>query len=265
MTETALETLRSLTEVGGSLGSQEQVRRLVNRYEWAAPRCVGRDVVEVACGAGIGLGVLRARARSLVAGDIVPATVNSVRRHYSNRVKVECFPADAIPVPTASVDVIILFEALYYLPSFSAFLAEVRRALRPDGELLLATANKDLPDFTPSPASSRYLGVAELSTELREAGFSTEFWGDVDTSAVSARQRVLRPLKAAASRLDLIPRTLAGREFLKRIFFGRLVPLPVEITESMFTGFVPTAVPAGRPDRHFKVLLCRASLCPSTA
>jgi hypothetical protein len=54
-----------LTEVAGEEVSQEQVDRMVRRYAWAGACCAGKDVVEVACGSGQGLGHLAKLARTL--------------------------------------------------------------------------------------------------------------------------------------------------------------------------------------------------------
>jgi hypothetical protein len=64
--------------------------------------------------------------------------------------------------------------------------------------------------------------------------------------------------------LHLIPRTLAGRERLKRIFYGRLEPLGPEAHDGMalFEPLVPIA--ADRSVREFKILYAAASGEPPT-
>jgi len=47
-----------VTELAGAEISAEQLERMAHRYSWAAGYCGGRDVVEVACGSGQGLGLL---------------------------------------------------------------------------------------------------------------------------------------------------------------------------------------------------------------
>ena len=49
-----------------------------------------------------------------------------------------------MPYKDNSIDVIILFEAIYYLPSVEKFVSECWRILRDRGKVLIATANKDL-------------------------------------------------------------------------------------------------------------------------
>jgi SAM-dependent methyltransferase len=250
----------ALTEISGDDVTVEQVERLARRYFWAAGYCHGKDVLEAACGAGQGVGYLAAVAGSLTAGDYSAALVDIARGHYGARFDFKQFDAQDMPFPDGSFDVVILFEALYYLPNVSRFFAECRRVLRPGGTLLIATANKDLFDFNPSPHSHRYLGVAELSQELADLGFEVRCFGDTPVGSVSLRQRVLRPVKAAAARLGLIPESMAAKKLLKRFVFGGLVPMPAEITEATAPAIPPTPLSPGVPDRHHKVILCAATL-----
>jgi SAM-dependent methyltransferase len=74
------------------------------------------------------------------------------------------------------MDVIILFEAIYYLPSTERFVSECRRVLRYGGKVLIAIANKDLYDFNSSPYSYKYYGVVELKELFSKQGFTVEFY-----------------------------------------------------------------------------------------
>ena len=49
------QTFHDLTETPGGQGSPEQLQRMFTRYRFAAGFCAGKDVVEIACGAGQGL------------------------------------------------------------------------------------------------------------------------------------------------------------------------------------------------------------------
>lgn len=247
-----------LTEIAGDEVSSEQVERICRRYYWAGDFCRGKDVLEVACGTGQGVGYLGGLARSIVAGDYSERILEVARRHYGGRYEFRQFDAQSLPFGDAAFDVVLIFEALYYVPDASRFFHEARRVLRPGGTLLVATANKDLFDFNPSPHSTRYLGVRELGEELGALGFEVRCFGDTAVEAVSARQRVLRPIKALAARLGLIPRSMQAKKLLKRLVFGRLVTMPPEITEGMAPRVPPTPLAPAEPDRRFKVLLCAA-------
>ena len=106
-------------------------------------RLVDKDVLELACGPGQGLGYLASVVSSLHAGDITPSLVAMARTHYGSRVVIAEMDAENVPLPDGNVDVIIFFEAIYYLRSPARFVSECSRLLRPGGVVLLATANKD--------------------------------------------------------------------------------------------------------------------------
>lgn len=249
-----------VTELAGDEVSREQVQRLAHRYYWAAGYCEGKDVLEVACGNGQGLGYLARHARSLLAGDISEVLLERVRAHYGDRVRARVMDAAALPCEDRSLDVVVLFEALYYLPSPDAFMAECRRVLRPGGVVLIATANKDLYDFAPSLYSVRYYGAAELPALVEAAGFRPELFGYLPVDRVSLRQRVLRPVKKLAVALHLIPRTMAGKRLLKRLVFGAMTTMPAEITDGLAPYEPPEPLEPGLPDRRHKVLYCAATL-----
>lgn len=243
--------------------STEQVKRLFERYRWAEDYCRGRDVVEIACGSGQGLGYLARVARSVVGGDISPQLVAMARKHYGTRVEILELDAQALPFENQSKDVILLFEAIYYLPAPEKFLRECARVLRPEGHLLIATANKDLFDFNPSPHSYEYFGVVELNRLVENHGFTAKFFGNTPFSSASLKQRLLRPVKKVLVDLNLMPKTMAGKKLMKRLVFGKLVPMPAEVTPIASDYTPPTPLTPEQPDRSHKALFCAACLTPT--
>ncbi len=248
-----------LTELSGDDVTQEQVERLARRYYWAAEHCAGKDVLEAACGTGQGVGYLASVARSVTVGDYSDALLDIARGHYGSRFEFRNFDAQDMPFDDASFDVVLLFEAIYYIPEPRRFFAECARVLRPGGQLLIATANKDLFDFNPSPMSHVYFGVPELDTALAAHGFSTVFFGDTPVGKVSLRQRVLRPVKAVAAKLGLIPNSMGAKKLLKRLVFGNLIKMPAEVTVETAPAVAPVPLAPGRADTEHKVIFCLAT------
>jgi SAM-dependent methyltransferase len=249
-----------VTEIVGEPITTEQLHRLHHRYTWAAGYCAGRDAVECGCGTGPGLGLLNAAAQSFEAGDISPRMVAAARRHYDSRIRITQFDAQALPFAARAKDVAVLFEAIYYLPDAAQFVRECARVLRPQGRVLIVTANKDLWDFHPSQHSHRYYGVPELGALFAEQGFDCEFFGFQDVQETSLRQRLLRPAKRFAVASGLMPRTMAGKRWLKRIVFGAEVPMPAELRAQDGRYVPPQPIPAGQPDRRHKIVYCAARL-----
>lgn len=250
------------TEIAGEEVSQEQVDRMISRYAWAGPYCTGKDVLEVACGTGQGLAYLAKCASSIQAGDVSIELVNIAKSIYHDSIKIGQIDAHKLPFDNASLDVIILFEALYYLSSPEVFVQECARVLRPAGRVLIATANKDLYDFNPSLHTHRYFGGTEFPDLFSPAGFNVRLFGDTPLKAVSLRQRLLRPIKKLAVHFNLIPKTMGGKRLLKRLVFGRMVSMPsrLEIPDGFI--YQPVEIPTGQPDFKHKVLFCEAILIP---
>lgn len=249
-----------VTEMAGQKVSAEQLMRTCHRYYWARSFVEGKDVLEAACGSGPGLGYLKEHARSVKAGDISAEVLQRARATYGDSIQLDVFDAAKMPYPAASFDAVLLFEAIYYLPDAGAFLEEAKRVLRSGGHVLIVTANKDLYDFNPSPFSTRYYGAADLSALCRKHGFTAALWGYVDVTQVSLRQKILRPIKRAAASLGLIPKTMGGKELLKRLVFGSMVDMPGSILEKPHDYAEPATIPADRPDTRHKVLYCAARL-----
>jgi ubiquinone/menaquinone biosynthesis C-methylase UbiE len=248
----------NVTEIGGQPISAEQLERIAHRYHWAAEASRGHDVIEVACGAGQGLGILKSAASSLVGGDVSPEVLQAARDTYGDSISLSVFSAEKLPFSDNSFDVVLLFEALYYVPDVAAFFSEAARVLRPGGRLLITSANKDLFDFTPSPYSHRYLGVAELAGELSQHGFSPSFWGYIDIRQVPMRQRILRPAKLIASKLGLVPKTMQGKKLLKKLFFGNMTVMPSDLANIVFDYSPPNPIVQNAANTFHKVIYCEA-------
>lgn len=250
----------TVTELAGDEISQEQLERLCHRYYWAGTYCTDKDVLEAACGTGPGLGYLAGLAKSLRAGDYDGNILEIARTHYDDRIELKRFDAQAMPYEAHSLDVVILFEAIYYLPSAEKFVSECRRVLRAGGTVLITTANKDLYDFNPSPYSHTYYGVIELNDLLTKQGFSVECFGYLSVEKVAWRQKVLRPVKKFVVSLGLMPKSMAGKKILKKLVFGNMVKMPAEIEADMGPYVAPTPLSLSEPDRKHKVIYCVATL-----
>ena len=248
----------SVTEIAGDEVTQEQIGRICNRYYWAGKYCSGKDVLEAACGTGQGLGYLNKIAQSLETGDYSEKILSIARQHYENRIPLRQFDAQDMPFDDQSKDVIILFEAIYYLPDANQFAKECARVLRPGGVVLVVTANKDLYDFNPSPHSYEYYGTVELNKLFSSAGFQVRCYGDTPVSSASLKQKLLRPIKKTVVSLGLMPKSMAGKKFLKRLVFGSMVVMPAEITQETSVYIPPTPIGTDRPDSLHKVIYCEA-------
>ncbi len=216
-----------VTERPGQPASRIQLEMLEARYSWAAEQARGKDVLEAGCGAGMGLPVLAEAARSVQAGDVDPQNLRAARAACAGhaRIALRPFRAQELPFPEKSFDLVLLFEAIYYLPDARRFFQETQRVLRPGGTLLIVTVNPEWTGFNPSPLKTRYWSAAELLRTLGEAGFAARVQGAFPETTTWTT-RAVGLVRRAAVALNLVPRTMRGKALLKRIFYGPLQAVP---------------------------------------
>ncbi|WP_425574831.1 class I SAM-dependent methyltransferase [Mycolicibacterium pallens] len=136
--------------------------------------CAGRDVLEAGCGEGYGADLIASVARRVVAVDYDAATVAHVGARYP-RVEVVEGNLAALPLPDASVDIVVNFQVIEHLWDQPQFVAECARVLRPGGLLLMSTPNRIT--FSPgldspvNPFHTRELNARELEELLTDGGF----------------------------------------------------------------------------------------------
>jgi len=115
-----------------------------HRYHFAARWAAGKRVLDVACGAGYGTALLAARAAKATGVDLSAEAVDHARAAYAQLAKVEfvCASCTQLPLPDASVDLVVSFETVEHIHEQEAFVAEAARVLAPGGLLLLSCPNK---------------------------------------------------------------------------------------------------------------------------
>lgn len=254
----------AITETPGGYLNAEQLVRITQRYRLGAALAQGQDVLEVACGAGIGLGALQGTARSLVGCDYTLPMLTMAQTHYAKRVPLLCADAQTLPFATASFDLVLAFEAIYYLDQPECFLREANRLLRRDGTLLIGTSNPDWPHFAAGQMSVYYPTLSELATLLTHTGFPTaRFYGALPIATSASRsKRLLAALRKHALHYKIFTTDSRLTRKLKQLAYGRLTPLSAELTvpqgslSSPYDGLTPIQPHA--PDRIHRVLFAIA-------
>jgi ubiquinone/menaquinone biosynthesis C-methylase UbiE len=245
-----------VTERGGELVSKLQLDRFYQRYLWAGDICRGKDVLEMACGTGPGLGYLQSIANNFSAGDISLCNLTCAQKYYGNRIDLHYFDATRTQFEDQSFDVIILFEAIYYIADIQALMTEVKRLLRPKGKFLITSANKDLFDFNPSPYSHRYYNAPELKEILANNGFNSCFYGDGLVFNKGISYKTFRWIKKLAVDMKLIPGSMDAKKIIKRFVFGKLVRMPKELVVDNHKYLKPIPISSDYPEEFHQVLYC---------
>lgn len=245
-----------ITEAPGLKATHEQVERLYQRYRFARQFAEDKDVFEVACGSGIGLGYLARVARKVVGCDVDKTNLNLANKHYQDSSNLEIIFMDAhdLSFPKNSFDLALLYEAIYYLRGPEKFVSEAARLLRENGVLIVCIVNKDWEDFHPSPYTHKYFSVPELYELLKVKFVDVEIFGGFSVKKQGVRAEVVSLIKRFAVNFNLIPGSLKTRAYLKRVFMGKLVPLPSEVFEDMAPYEAPVEICASKASKDYKII-----------
>jgi SAM-dependent methyltransferase len=195
----------------------------VARYEYAQKFVEGRDVIDVACGTGYGSKALAdAGAKTVVGLDISPDAIRFAESHYrADNVRFAVGDAQRMEdVADASADVVVSFETIEHVPDADAFLAEVRRVLKPGGTFIVST-----PDFRQGSIKQK------LTCRLRNEFHVREYTGDEFLKALNGfeinqvcGQRITARVWSFVP-VEIATKTLArgfgaaGRRFVQRRYY----------------------------------------------
>jgi ubiquinone/menaquinone biosynthesis C-methylase UbiE len=115
-----------------------------HRYHFATRWARGKRVLDVACGEGYGSALLARSASHVTGVDVSEAAVAHARATYASQSNLEFVTASCtqLPLPAASVDLVVSFETIEHIEAQQAFVEEVARVLAPDGVFLLSCPNK---------------------------------------------------------------------------------------------------------------------------
>ena len=98
-------------------------------------------VLEVGCGAGYGANYVSRTIKNVTATDVSDQAVQ-----YARARSVTFLPASGtlLPFTADSFDAVLSFQVIEHVQDVGAYLAEVRRVLKPGGRFFLTTPNRRL-------------------------------------------------------------------------------------------------------------------------
>ncbi|HNP18924.1 MAG TPA: methyltransferase domain-containing protein [Fulvivirga sp.] len=115
-------------------------QRLLKAY-YLAEEYIKGDLLEIGCGEGRGIELLKDKCASYTAIDKIKPVLDKLGTQYPD----VTFIHDNIPplnkVADDSFDVIISFQVIEHIKNDKLFLQEIKRVLKPGGQALLTTPN----------------------------------------------------------------------------------------------------------------------------
>jgi ubiquinone/menaquinone biosynthesis C-methylase UbiE len=249
-----------ITETPGQKADKEQLERALQRYRFAKEFTKNKKVLEVACGSGIGLNYIAETAQNCTGIDIddnnlLKAKEITKNSKYQHKIIIKKSDAHQLPFNDNEFEVIIFFEAIYYLQNPEKFIKEAYRVLQTNGLLIIGSVNKDWENFHPSPFTYRYFSIPNYQELLNKYFNKINYFGGFYTASDSA---IFSLIKKTAAKMHLIPRSLKARAYLKRIFMGKLSKLPENINDNMATYYKPEPIKEIKTNSNYKIIYITA-------
>ena len=133
----------------------------LHRYAIARDLAYGKDVLDIACGEGYGSELLAAVARKVTGVDISEeAIAHASRKYVRPTIAFAVGSCARIPLPDASVDLVVSFETIEHHDQHLEMMQEIKRVLRPDGVLIISSPDKH--EYSDVPGYKNEYHVKEL-------------------------------------------------------------------------------------------------------
>jgi len=173
----------------------------------------GKRVLEVGCGAGLGLNYISRGAASVTAGDLSLDNLKYAGRRSGGKVDVVRFDAHHMPFEDGCFDVVAALQVIPCL-DVDRFLDECRRVLKKGGILVIDLPNRDRPYFSPSSLSRGYLSAPDLFDALDSHGFDARVYGAFPVPEGAAWSLWQKARNIAGKTLNLLPAGKRLKAFL---------------------------------------------------
>ena len=244
-------------EIPGMKVTKEQLQIISSRYYFASLFVSGRQVLEVGCGPGLGLGYLSLRAERVIGGDYSEDNLRSAQQHYKDRVELTLLDAHNLPFKDNCFDVVLAMATIVYL-QLDSFFNECYRVLKKGGCLVFCIPNKEQPDFQRSPLSKNYFSIPELLL-LMDEHFDARFFSAFPISkALQVTKRRDTIVAEVGKALTLIPKGERIKAFLNRSLFGTSL-LTEEIEDGAVGNIQPKPIYASSLGSQYRVIYAVAN------
>jgi SAM-dependent methyltransferase len=169
----------------------------LKRYDFAAPFCGGRRVLDAACGVGYGSARLAEAAANVVGVDVSAEAITFAQSHYAAaNVSFAAMDVAALGFDDAAFDVVCSFETIEHVEDPGRVLAEFARVLSEDGVLIISTPQVERTTTTPENPYHRIEFARSDFKELMELHF--------ESVVMYGQRRVQTRRHRLAQRLDIL-------------------------------------------------------------
>lgn len=245
-------------ELPGKKVIPEEFEMIYTRYHSIIEFIKDKEVLEVGCGPGLGLGYINQYSKRIIGGDYSLFNIEIAHKHYGKQIDVLVLNAHNLPFKSSSFDIIVAMEVLLYL-DVPKFLSECFNVLRSNGMVLACIPNKDIPSFRPSNLSRNYFSVPELYKLFTSNNFEPKLYGafKIKKGASNIKPRSksikIRLITSIGKILRVVPGGKPIKNYLgKKIFKKR--PLPTELRPNMVKADILTPLNPEIQNEENKIL-----------
>jgi ubiquinone/menaquinone biosynthesis C-methylase UbiE len=159
-------------------------QRLVMAYMEASKMISGK-ILEIGCGVGRGLDILRENCQQYTAIDKNGKLIAMLRQKYPDLRFIEQSIPPFDGVIKNSFDCVVSFQVIEHIEDDNLFVKEIQRVLKPGGKVIITTPNKKL-SLTRNPWHVREYTAEELEKLLRK------YFSKVETFGVQGNEKVMQ-------------------------------------------------------------------------
>lgn len=133
----------------------------LHRYAIARELAVNKTVLDIACGEGYGSAMLAQVAKRVIGVDASRMAIDHASTKYKNdNLEFRYGLCSEIPLPDASIDLVVSFETIEHHDQHEAMMRELKRVLRPNGVAVISSPERH--EYSEVPNTSNPFHIKEL-------------------------------------------------------------------------------------------------------
>jgi ubiquinone/menaquinone biosynthesis C-methylase UbiE len=200
----------------------------IHRYHEALLHIDPDDIVlDIACGTGFGTDIIAGKTNGkVIGGDIAADAIDECKTHWKkNNLEFRVLDGTKLDFPDQYFNKIVSFETLEHTGQYREMVAEFARVLKPGGQLILSTPNRDVssPDgIIVNPFHIQEFTCEELKQILETAFPSVQLSGqrNIRYDKRSAGRRLGKFFERLFLSFGIRKLPYSWRSGFMKIFFG---------------------------------------------